>query len=154
MKPRRSLSGFSPPRPSQQQQQQSSEQSHQQAGEKQQQQQQQPGREVSEPHSSQPTEQSQVPKGWLGLGAPTTGLLSLLRPSAGSQQGSSEAVQNRERTLDWLHASNLMRIGMGGSSQHSLPAGKGGREGSGTSRSTLAAKVPATCSDYGCWHHH
>ena len=125
MQPRKSLGGFSPPQQPQQQQQQS---------------QQPPGTQVSEPASSQQTDQTQVPKGWLGLGTPATGLLSLLKPSAGSQQGQPEAVQNRERTLDWLHASNLMRMGQGGSQPSGASTARAPKDGPSSSRS-LAAKA-------------
>ena len=81
-----------------------------------------------------------MPKGWLGLGTPATGLLSLLKPAAGSPQGRPEAVQNRERTLDWLHASNMMRVGQGGSHQMGASTARGPKDGSTTSRS-LAAKA-------------
>lgn len=136
MQPRKSLGGFSPPQQSQQQPQPQS-QSQQQS---QPQQQQQPGTQASEPASSQQAEQSQVPKGWLGLGTPATGLLSLLKPSAGPQQGRPEAVQNRERTLDWLHASNLMRMGQGGSQPAGASTARGPKDGASSSRS-LAAKA-------------
>ena len=123
MQPRKSQGGFSPPQQPQQQPPSQPQPS--------------PG-QAAEPAGSQAGEASQG-KGWLGLGAPATGLLSLLRPSAGAQQGVREAVQNRERTLDWLHASNLTRAGQGGA-QHGTTGIKGPKEGASTSRS-LAAKA-------------